>query len=68
MLKLVRQIRGTLNLNDLLLIMSIALFLPLRLAFPLTAQIVSGRIINTYLTFGDQDAGSSGTRPIPIPS
>jgi hypothetical protein len=68
MMNLMRQMRGTLNLNGLLLIMSVALFLPLRLAFPLAAQIVRRRMINIYLTFGDQDLGTSNTRPTPIPS
>jgi hypothetical protein len=67
MMNLMREIRGTLDLNDLLLIISIALFVPLRLAFPLAAQIVSRRIINIYLTFGDQGTGTSSTRPMPIP-
>ena len=61
-----RQIRETLDLNDLLLIMSIALFVPLRLAFPLAAQIV-GKRINIRLSFGDQDAENRSTRPLPIP-
>jgi len=52
MMNLVRQMRGTLNLNDLLLIISIALSIPFRLAFPLAVEIVSRRI-NIYLTFGD---------------
>jgi hypothetical protein len=49
MMNLVRQMRGTLNLNDLLLIISIALSIPLRLAFPLAFEIVSRRI-NIRLT------------------
>jgi hypothetical protein len=68
MMNLMREIRGTLDLNDLLLIISFALFVPLRLAFPLAAQIVSRRIINIYRTFGDQDPETSSTPPIPIPS
>jgi hypothetical protein len=68
MMNLMREIRGTLDLNDLLLIISIALFVPLRLAFPLAAQIASRRIINIYLTFGDHDAGTSSTQPMPIPT
>ena len=40
MMNLFRQVRGTLNLNDLLLIASIAFFIPLRLAFPLAIQLV----------------------------
>jgi hypothetical protein len=68
MMNLMRQMRGTLNLNDLLLIVSLTLFLPLRLAFPLAAQIVRRRMINIYLTFGDQDLETSNTRSIPIPS
>ena len=67
MMNLVRQMRGTLTLNDLLLIMSIAFSIPLRLAFPLAVEIVRRRI-NIRLTFGDQDAGNSSTRPMPIPS
>jgi hypothetical protein len=66
MMNLLRQIRGALDLNDLLLIMSIALFLPLRLAFPLAAQIV-GKRLNIRLSFGDQDAENCSTRPLPIP-
>jgi hypothetical protein len=49
MMNLVRQMRGTLTLNDLLLIVSIALSIPLRLAFPLVVEIVSRRI-NIRLT------------------
>jgi hypothetical protein len=49
MMNLVRQMRGTLNLNDLLLIMSIAFSIPLRHAFPLAAEIVMRRI-NIRLT------------------
>lgn len=49
MMDLVKQIRGTLTLNDLLLIMSIAFSIPLRLAFPLAVEIVSRRI-NIRLT------------------
>ena len=49
MMNLVRQMRGTLSLNDLLLIMSIALSIPLRLAVPLAVEIVSRRI-NIRLT------------------
>ena len=44
MMNLMRKMQGTLNLNDLLLIISVALFLPLRLAFPLATQMVSMRI------------------------
>ena len=51
MMNLVRQMRGTLNLNDLLLIMSIAFSIPLRLAFPLVVEIVRMRI-NLRLTLG----------------
>jgi hypothetical protein len=51
MMNLVRQMRGTLNLNDLLLIMSLALSVPLRLACPLVAEIVRMRI-NIRLTLG----------------
>lgn len=46
MMNLFRQVRGTLNLNDLLLIVSIAFFIPLRLAFPLAVQIVVRRRAN----------------------
>jgi hypothetical protein len=67
MMNLMRQMRGTLDLNDLLLIMSIGLSIPLRLAFPLAAQIVSRRI-NHRLTSGDQDARTAVLRPMPIPS
>jgi hypothetical protein len=49
MISLMRQMRGTLNLNDLLFIISIALSTPLRLAFPLAVEIVSRRI-NIRLT------------------
>jgi hypothetical protein len=49
MMNLVRQMRGTLSLNDLLVIMSIALSIPLRLAIPLAVEIVSRRI-NIRLT------------------
>jgi hypothetical protein len=65
MMNFVKQMGGTLNLNDLLLIMSIALSIPLRLAFPLVVEIVRRRI-DIRLTFGDQDAGNSSTRPMPI--
>jgi hypothetical protein len=47
MMNLIRQVRGARNLNDLLLIVSIALFIPLRLAFPLAVQIVLSRRTNT---------------------
>lgn len=67
MMSLVRQMRGTLDLNDLLLMISIALFVPLRLALPLAAQIVSTRI-NIRFTFGNQDAQHSSTRPMALPS
>jgi hypothetical protein len=40
MMKLYRQVRETLNLNDVLLMVSILFFIPLRLAFPLAVQIV----------------------------
>jgi hypothetical protein len=52
MMNLVRQMRGMLSLNDLFLIMSIALSIPLRLAVPLAVEVVSRRI-NIHLTFGD---------------
>jgi hypothetical protein len=67
MINVMRQMRGTLNLNDLLLIVSLALFLPLRLAFPLATQIMSMRI-SIRLTGCVQEPENSGTRPIPIPS
>jgi hypothetical protein len=51
-MNLVTQMRGMLNLNDLLLIMSIALSVPLRLAVPLVVEIVSRRI-NIHFAFGD---------------
>jgi hypothetical protein len=44
MMNVLREIRETLNLNDLMLIMSIALFIPLRQALPLAAQILCKRI------------------------
>jgi hypothetical protein len=44
MMNLVREIRGTLSLNDLLLIMSIAFSIPLRLAVPIAVEIVSRRM------------------------
>jgi len=68
MMNLVRQtLRRTLDVNDLLLIISIALSIPLRLALPLVAQIVSMRM-NIRLTFGAQDPGNSSARPIFVPS
>jgi hypothetical protein len=68
MMDLVRQtLRRTLDVNDLLLIISIALSIPLRVALPLVAQIVRTRM-NIRLTFGAQDSGDSGTRPIFVPS
>ena len=68
MMNLVKQtLRQTLDVNDLLLIISIALSIPLRLALPLVAQIVSMRM-NIRLTFGAQDSGSSSTRPLFVPS
>lgn len=68
MMNLVKQaLRQTLDVNDLLLIISIALSIPLRLALPLVAQIVSMRM-NIRLTFGAQDPGNSSTRPIFVPS
>jgi hypothetical protein len=65
MMNLVRQMRGILNLNDLLFIMTIALSIPLRLAVPLAVEIVSRRM-NIHLTFGDQAAGNGSTLPMPI--
>ena len=44
MMNLIRQMRGTLNSKDLLLIISIALFIPFPLAVPLAARIVNNRI------------------------
>jgi hypothetical protein len=44
MMDFMRQIRGTIGLHDLLLLTSIALSIPLRLAVPLAAQIVCSRI------------------------
>lgn len=68
MMNLVKQtLRQTLDVNDLLLIISIALSIPLRLAVPLVAQIVSMRM-NIRLTFGAQDSGNSSTRPLFVPS
>jgi hypothetical protein len=68
MMNLVKQtLRQTLDVNDLLLIISIALSIPLRLALPLVAQIVSMRM-NIRLTFGAQDSGNSSTRPLFVPS
>ena len=68
MMNLVKQtLRQTLDVNDLLLIISIALSIPLRLAVPLVAQMVSMRM-NIRLTFGAQDSGNSSTRPLFVPS
>jgi hypothetical protein len=68
MMNLVKQtLRQTLDVNDLLLIISIALSIPLRLAVPLVAQIVSMRM-NIRLTFGAQDSGNSSTPPLFVPS
>lgn len=68
MMDLVRQtLRRTLDVNDLLLIISIALSIPLRVAVPLVAQMVSTRM-NIRLTFGAPDPGNSSTRPIFVPS
>ena len=68
MMNLVKQtLRQTLDVNDLLLIISIALSIPLRLALPLVAQIVSMRM-NIRLTFGAHDSGNSSTRPLFVPS
>jgi hypothetical protein len=44
MLNIVRQMRGAMSLNDLLLLIAIVLFIPSPLAFPLAAHIVSKRI------------------------
>jgi hypothetical protein len=67
MVILMKQMRETLDLNDLLLIISIGLFVPFRLSFPLAAKIVSRRI-NIHLTFGDHGGEHSSTRAMPIPS
>ena len=66
MMNFVKQMSGTLNLNDLLLIVSIALSIPLRLAFPLAAEIVSRRI--NECRSGDRDAGHSSGQLMPIPT
>ena len=66
MMNFVKQMGGTLNLNDLLLIVSIALSIPLRLAFPLAAELVSRRINEGRS--GDRDAGNSSGQPMPIPT
>lgn len=68
MMDLVRQtLRRTLDVNDLLLIISIALSIPLRVALPLMAQIVRTRL-NIRLTFGAHDSRNNSTRPIFVPS
>jgi hypothetical protein len=56
MMNLVRQMRESLNLKDLLLIISIALFIPFPLALPLAARIVNKRINDRAPT--DRDAVS----------
>jgi hypothetical protein len=66
MTNLLRQMRGRLDLHDLLLIVSIALSIPLRLALPL-AQMVCRRI-DICLAFGDQDTGNTTARLLSIPS
>jgi len=63
MMDFMRQMRGTVGLHDLLLIISIALSIPLRLALPLAVQIVCSRI-NIHFPYGDQDIGNSSTRQI----
>jgi hypothetical protein len=66
MMNVLREIRETLNLNDLMLIMSIALFIPLRQALPLAAQILCKRINDCLRSYRDAGNGRSG--PMPIPS
>ena len=44
MMNLLRQMRGSLNAKDLLLIISIAVFMPFPLALPLAARIVNNRL------------------------
>jgi hypothetical protein len=63
MTDVLRQMRG-LDLHDLLLIIAIALSIPLRLALPLAAQLVSSRI-DIRLRVHDQ---TNNTRAILIPS
>ncbi|SLM49786.1 protein of unknown function [Nitrospira japonica] len=53
MMDLMRHMRGTIGLHDLLLLTSIALSIPLRLAVPLAAQIVCSRI-NIRFPYCDQ--------------
>ena len=48
MMSIMRQMRGALSLNDLLLIIITAIFIPLPLAFPLTARVVSRRMNQPY--------------------
>lgn len=60
MMNLMRQMDGTLSLHDLLLIIAIALSFPLRLTFPLVAEIVSRRI-NVRLTI---HVSHDSTQPI----
>ena len=68
MMDLVRQtLCRTLDVNDLLLIISIAFSIPLRVALPLVVQIVRTRL-NIRLTFGTQDSRNNSTRPIFVPS
>jgi hypothetical protein len=55
MMNLVRQMRESLNIKDLLLIISIALFLPLPLALPLAARIVNNRINDRAHTARDAE-------------
>lgn len=43
-LNMMGRTRGALSLNDLLLIITITIFVPLPLAFPLVARVVSRRI------------------------
>jgi hypothetical protein len=63
MMSLMRQMGGTFYLHDLLLIIAIALSFPLRLAFPLVAEIVSRRL-NVRLTI---HVSHSSTQPILVP-
>jgi hypothetical protein len=54
MMNLVRQMRESLNIKDLLLIISIALFIPFPLALPLAARIVNNRINDRAHTDRDE--------------
>jgi hypothetical protein len=59
MMNVLREIRETLNLNDLMLIMSIALFIPLRQALPLAAQFLCRRINDCLSSY--RDAGTAAS-------